>query len=55
MKQLLQSLYEKLKQLASRLYSMSPFAAGMALGYFGHPFIKLTIDAASLMVRHLIG
>jgi hypothetical protein len=47
------ALWSKLKPYLAKLYACSPFACGLGLGYFGHPFIKLAIDAL-LKLLHLL-
>jgi hypothetical protein len=49
----MQDIMLKLKSMAMSLYSASPFAAGLILGYFGKPIIKFALDMLLKLV-HLI-
>lgn len=50
MKDKLLALWAKVQPLLNKLYSWSPFVAGLLAGYFGHPFIKLAVALVKKLI-----
>jgi len=50
MKDKLLALWVKAQPLVQKAYAWSPLACGIALGYLGHPLIKLALDALSKLL-----
>ncbi len=47
--------FERVKALAAKLYAWSPFAAGIAVGYFGKPFIQAAVTFTTSLARAALG
>lgn len=47
-------MWTKVQPLLTKAYSMSPLALGIAIGYLGHPIIKMGIDIAMLTIKGLL-
>ena len=55
MKAKLLALLPQIKALVQKAVALAPLPAGIAIGYLGHPVIKLAVDAASHALRALLG
>lgn len=50
----LQNLFAKVKSMVSKVYSLSPFGIGVALGYVAHTEIGWVLDAAGAVVKMVL-
>lgn len=55
MKEKLLAVYAKVQPVVAKVYSASPFAVGLACGYFGKPIIQLAVSLAAKIIRLIVG
>jgi hypothetical protein len=54
MKEKLIKVGETLKDMASKAIGAAPLCAGIAIGYIGHPAIKMLIGMTKLILRGIL-
>jgi len=54
MKEKLLAVWSKVKPVLAKIYSVSPLACGIALGYLAHPLIKASLDLTASTLRWLL-
>lgn len=55
MKEKLLAIWSKVQPILAGAYAKSPLVAGIVLGYFGSPIIKLAIHVASSLIKWILG